>query len=83
MRDKEKEEKIIAPHGGYRGLKSYRNAEIIYDATAVFCERFIDRRSRTRDQMVQAARSGKQNIAEGSMAREARERRWERGEKRK
>jgi four helix bundle protein len=58
----------IAPHGGYRGLKSYQTAEIIYDATVVFCERFIDRRSRTRDQMVQAARSGKQNIAEGSMA---------------
>ena len=43
-------------------------AEIIYDATLVFCDRFIDRRSRTVDQMVQAARSGKQNIAEGSMA---------------
>jgi four helix bundle suffix protein len=43
-------------------------AEIVYDATAVFCDRFIDKRSRTHDQMVQAARSGKQNIAEGSMA---------------
>jgi four helix bundle suffix protein len=43
-------------------------AEIIYDATVVFCKRFIDRRSRTHDQMIQAARSGKQNIAEGSMA---------------
>jgi four helix bundle suffix protein len=43
-------------------------AEIVYDATVVFCNRFIDRRSRTHDQMVQAARSGKQNIAEGSMA---------------
>jgi four helix bundle suffix protein len=43
-------------------------AEIVFDATAVFCDRFIDRRSRTHDQMVQAARSGKQNIAEGSMA---------------
>jgi len=43
-------------------------AEIVYDATIVFCDRFIDRRSRTHDQMVQAARSGKQNIAEGSMA---------------
>ena len=59
---------VIPPHGGYRELKSYQMAEIIYDATVVFCDRFIDRRSRTHDQMVQAARSGKQNIAEGSMA---------------
>jgi restriction system protein len=59
---------IIPPHGGYRDLKSYQMAEIVYDATVVFCDRFIDRRSRTHDQMVQAARSGKQNIAEGSMA---------------
>jgi four helix bundle suffix protein len=59
---------VIGPHGGYRDLKSYQNAEIIYDATVVFCDRFVDRRSRTQDQMVQAARSGKQNIAEGSMA---------------
>lgn len=59
---------LIPPHGGYRELKSYQMAEIIYDATVVFCDRFIDRRSRTNDQMVQAARSGKQNIAEGSMA---------------
>lgn len=43
-------------------------AEIVFDATTVFCNRFIDHRSRTHDQMVQAARSGKQNIAEGSMA---------------
>ena len=60
--------KLIPPHGGYRELKSYQMAELIYDATMVFCNRFIDRRSRTHDQMVQAARSGKQNIAEGSMA---------------
>ena len=59
---------LIPPHGGYRELQSYRMAEIVFDATAVFCDRFIDRRSRTHDQMVQAARSGKQNIAEGSMA---------------
>lgn len=59
---------LIPPHGGYRDLKSYQMAEIIYDATAVFCDRFINTRSRTHDQMVQAARSGKQNIAEGSMA---------------
>ena len=61
-------EKPIVPHGGYRQLKSYQTAEIIYDGTVVFCDRFIDKRSRTHDQMVQAARSGKQNIAEGSMA---------------
>jgi len=59
---------LIGPHGGYRELKSYQNAEIVYDATARFCDRFVDRRSRTHDQMVQAARSGKQNIAEGSVA---------------
>lgn len=59
---------IIPPHGGYQKLKSYQSAEIVYDATVKFCGRFIDRRSRTVDQMVQAARSGKQNIAEGSMA---------------
>ncbi len=59
---------IIPPHGGYQKLKSYQMAEIVYDATVKFCQRFIDRRSRTVDQMVQAARSGKQNIAEGSMA---------------
>jgi four helix bundle suffix protein len=59
---------VVGPHGGYSSLKSYRSAEIVYDATVVFCDRHIDRRSRTHDQMVQAARSGKQNIAEGSMA---------------
>jgi restriction system protein len=60
--------KLIGAHGGYRNLKSYQMAEIIYDATVKFCNRFIDKKSRTHDQMVQAARSGKQNIAEGSMA---------------
>ena len=63
-----KSEPLIPPHGGYRDLKSYQMAEIVFDATMVFCNRFIDKRSRTNDQMVQAARSGKQNIAEGSMA---------------
>jgi restriction system protein len=62
------EPKVIPPHGGYRDLKSYQMSEIVYDATVTFCNRFIERRSRTHDQMVQAARSGKQNIAEGSMA---------------
>ncbi len=57
----------ILPHGGYRALKSYQMAEIVYDATVAFCQRFVPWRSRTRDQMVQAARSGKQNIAEASV----------------
>jgi len=60
--------RLIPPHGGYRQLKSFQMAEIVYDATVAFCRRFVDRRSRTHDQMVQAARSGRQNIAEGSMA---------------
>src|SRR5437667_7757065 len=59
-------ERFIPPHGGYENLLSYRKAEIVYDATVKFCDRFIDRRSRTHDQMVQAARSGNKNIAEGS-----------------
>ncbi len=58
--------KPVAPHGGYRNLKSFQMAEIVYDGTAAFCERFVPPRSRTNDQMVQAARSGKQNIAEAS-----------------
>jgi restriction system protein len=58
----------LRPHGGYRRLRSFQATEIIYDATVSFCDRFIDQRSRTRDQMVQAARSGRQNIAEGSRA---------------
>ncbi len=60
--------KLISSHGGYRDLKSFQQAELVYDATVRFCDRFIDRRSRTTDQMVQAARSGRQNIAEGSQA---------------
>ncbi|MBI2355271.1 MAG: four helix bundle protein [Deltaproteobacteria bacterium] len=61
-------EGFIPPHGGYYKLLSYQKAEVVYDATVYFCDRFIERRSRTHDQMVQAARSGKQNIIEGSMA---------------
>ena len=60
--------RLIPPHGGYRQLKSFQHAELVYDSTVKFCDRFIDRRSRTHDQMVQAARSGRQNIAEGSQA---------------
>jgi four helix bundle suffix protein len=59
---------FIPKHGGYKKLLSYQKAEIVYDATVYFCDRFIDRRSRTHDQMIQAARSGKQNILEGSVA---------------
>ena len=61
-------EGFIDPHGGFRELKSYQMSEIVYNATVAFCDRWIGRRSRTHDQMVQATRSGKQNIAEGSMA---------------
>jgi four helix bundle suffix protein len=59
---------LIPPHGGYRELKSFQHAELVYDGTVAFCDRCIDRRSRTHDQMVQAARSGRQNIAEASQA---------------
>ncbi len=61
-------ERFIPPHGGYKNLLSYRKAEIVYDATVDFCARFLNKRDRTYDQMVQAARSGKQNIIEGSQA---------------
>ena len=68
MTDQDATPTLIPPHGGYRDLQSYQMAEIAYDATIVFCDLYIDKRSRTHDQMVQAARSGKQNIAEGCMA---------------
>jgi four helix bundle suffix protein len=58
----------MGPHGGYRTLKSFQTATLIYDLTVLFCEKFIRRGSRNRDQMEQAARSGRQNIAEGSQA---------------
>ena len=58
----------LRPHGGYRRLRSFQVTEIIYDGTVAFCDRFVDKRSRTHDQMVQASRSGRQNIAEGSRA---------------
>ncbi len=59
---------LIPPHGGYRKLRSFQTAQSVYDMTVVFCNRFVEKKSRTHDQMVQAARSGVQNIAEGSMA---------------
>jgi restriction system protein len=58
----------IRPSGGYRRLRSFQTATVVYDATVSFCARFVDQRSRMVDQMVQAARSGRQNIAEGSRA---------------
>jgi len=61
-------EPIISKHGGYRHLRTFQVAQLVYDITVRFCDRYIDKRSRTRDQMVQAARSGVQNIAEGSQA---------------
>lgn len=61
------DESLIPKHGGYRKLKTFQLAELIYDVTVLFCDKYIDRRSRTHDQMVQAARSGRQNIAEGSV----------------
>ena len=61
-------EGFIPPHGGYRKLLSYQRAEVVYDATVRFCKRYFDRRDRTVDQMIQAARSGKQNIVEASVA---------------
>jgi four helix bundle protein len=63
------ESPVLMPvHGGYRNLKSFQVAQLVYDVTVRFCNRYIGKRSRTHDQMVQAARSGVQNIAEGSMA---------------
>lgn len=59
---------FIPPHGGYQDLLSFQKAQIVFDATVRFCDRFFDHRDRTHGQMVQAARSGKQNIIEGSMA---------------
>lgn len=61
-------DRLLPKHGGYRKLRSFQAAQLVYDATLIFCDRFIEKRSRTHDQMVQAARSGVRNIAEGSMA---------------
>jgi four helix bundle suffix protein len=61
-------EGLIPVHGGYRKLKSFQVAQLCFDVTVRFCDRYVDRRDRTHDQMVQAARSGAQNIAEGSKA---------------
>jgi len=60
--------KIILDHGNYQDLESYRKSLVIYDGTVDFCSRFLKKGDRTIDQMIQAARSGKQNIVEGCMA---------------
>lgn len=59
---------LIQNHGGYRKFRSFQIAQVIYDMIVRFCDKYIDKRSRTPDQMLQAARSGVQNIAEGSQA---------------
>jgi four helix bundle suffix protein len=61
-------ERFIPPHGGYEKLISFQKARVVYDGTALFCRRFLQKSGRTYDQMVQAARSGKQNILEGCQA---------------
>jgi four helix bundle suffix protein len=61
-------ERFIPPHGGYEKLLSFQKARIVYDGTVWFCKHFLEKRDRTYDQMIQAARSGKQNIIEGSKA---------------
>ncbi|MEJ5262890.1 MAG: four helix bundle suffix domain-containing protein [Ignavibacterium sp.] len=69
MDDKKKsEDGFIPQHGGYKKLLTFQKAEIIYDGTVYFCNKYLKMNDRTRDQMTQAARSGKQNIAEASMA---------------
>lgn len=60
--------RLIPPHGEYRKLRSFQSVQLVFDGTVVFCDRFIEKLSRTHDQMVQAARSGVQNIAEGRAA---------------
>lgn len=68
MKDEPREQRLLPAYGNYRELRSFQKAEIVYDLTHRFCDRFLAKRDRTVDQMVQAARSGKQNIIEGSKA---------------
>ena len=68
MKNEDASEHLIPPHGGYSKLVTYKLGILIYDATAAFCEHYFDRKDRTFDQMVQAARSGVANIVEGSQA---------------
>jgi four helix bundle suffix protein len=60
-------EKLLPKHGGHEHTKTWQLADLIYDVTVRFCDKYVDRRSRTHDQMVQAARSGCQNLQEGSV----------------
>ena len=60
--------RLFRPHGGYQRLIAYQKAVVVFDGTGEFCRRYVDPHSRTYDQMVQAARSGKQNIVEGNRA---------------
>ena len=60
-------EKLIPKHGGYKNTKTWQLADLIYDITVLFCDKYVDKRSRTHDQMVQAARSGCQNLQEASV----------------
>ena len=55
---KAEDESLIPKHGGYRKLRSFQVAQLIYDVTVRFCDKYISKHSRTHDQMVQAARSG-------------------------
>ncbi len=64
----ERLDSLLPKHGGYRKLKGFQIAQLVYDVTVRFCDRYVEPRSRTHDQMVQAARSGARNIAEGSVA---------------
>ena len=68
MKNNDTSEHLLPPHGGYSKLVTYKLGLLIYDATAAFCEHYFDRKDRTFDQMVQAARSGVANIVEGSEA---------------
>ena len=68
MKNEDTSEHLILPHGGYSKLVTYKIGLLIYDATVAFCEHYLDRKDRTFDQMVQAARSGVANIVEGSQA---------------
>jgi len=61
-------EPVLPEHGGHRKLKSFQVAQLVYDVTVRFCDKYIGKKDRTHGQMVQAARSGVQNIAEGSQA---------------
>ncbi|MBQ6227922.1 MAG: four helix bundle suffix domain-containing protein [Prevotella sp.] len=66
--DNSNSERLIRPVGDYRQLRSYQKAAVIFEMTFFFCHRFLEKGDRTIDQMVQAARSGKQNIVEGCSA---------------